>query len=160
MDESEGKERPGPEQRRPDPKMVLDMIERTINLFINEQTIQVIEAEQRAMEESSGDDDEYSEDYGLDEMNSESDGNNNNNMKNQIQWANTKPADVPMINLHKFNKPVDVKELDNQKPKAPAAAFIDDWDDNGSDSNGRVDSEEPDDDENFEFEDEDWGELI
>ena len=39
MDESEGKERPGPEQRRPDPKMVLDMIERTINLFINEQTI-------------------------------------------------------------------------------------------------------------------------
>ena len=31
------------------------------------------------MEESSGDDDEYSEDYGLDEMNSESDGNNNMN---------------------------------------------------------------------------------
>lgn len=39
------------------------------------------------------------------------------------------------------------------------AAYIDDWDSDSESNDGR-DSEEPGDSENFEFEDDDWGDLL
>ena len=67
------------------------------------------------------------------------------------QLSKAKPASVPMVDFYNL-------EAEPQKAKLNQVGRIDDWDDSGSD--GGDDSEEPDDDANFEFdEDDDWGEL-